>query len=458
MNKPVAGTVSNDAGRTAWPRVLSHRDATVIALNDQMKRSEYWDKDRRLAKQLTQLSSLFAHAYEQCEGYRAPLDAIGFDPHGRLSIEMFRKLPVLKRDELRGNGDRYRARKIPQGHGKASDIRTSGSTGMPLTASKSGLDFLYWDALTLREADWQQRDFSQAIHIIRRTDGRCALPDGGSFAHWGRPFLGVGETGPVHALDIESDIDGQLDWLARGKPRYMLTYPTNLAELIRQSVRRGIDLTCVEQITTVSECLPHDLRELAGKHWGARICDTYSSQETGYLALQAPEGDHYLVPEEVVYLEILDDEDQPVAPGEVGRVVVTPMHNFAMPLIRYEIGDYAEMGAESPCGRTLMVLNRIMGRTRGMLTLPCGRRLWPHLPYEKFEQVGGVTQYQLVQHTPDQLEMKCVVSSPMNQTARDGLTRILRDGLGYAFNVRYTEVPRIARSAAGKYEDFVSHV
>ena len=75
---------------------------------------------------------------------------------------------------------------------------------------------------------------------------------------------------------------------------------------------------------------------------------------------------------ENVLLEIIDAAGNPLPPGNVGRVVITVLHNLAMPLIRYEIGDYAAFGGECTCGRGLPVLERIVGRARNMLRLPDG--------------------------------------------------------------------------------------
>jgi phenylacetate-CoA ligase len=104
------------------------------------------------------------------------------------------------------------------------------------------------------------------------------------------------------------------------------------------------------------------------------MVDMYTCQEAGYLALQCPDHPHYHVQSENVLLEVVDDQGLPCAPGEVGRVLVTSLNNFATPLIRYEIGDYAEVGAACSCGRGLPVLKRIMGRYRNLLTLPDGTR------------------------------------------------------------------------------------
>ena len=100
----------------------------------------------------------------------------------------------------------------------------------------------------------------------------------------------------------------------------------------------------------------------------------YSAAEAGYLALQCPQQEHYHIQSESALVEVLDEAGNPCRPGETGTMVVTPLHNFAMPLIRYAIGDIAEVGAPCACGRGLPVLARLLGRVRQMLVLPSGAR------------------------------------------------------------------------------------
>lgn len=99
-------------------------------------------------------------------------------------------------------------------------------------------------------------------------------------------------------------------------------------------------------------------------------------------------------------MEILDENGKPCEPGELGRVVVTPLDNFAMPLIRYDIGDYAEVGKHCPCGRGLPVLKRIVGRVQDLVVLPSGERRWTLLSagnIESFLEIAPIRQYQFVQ-------------------------------------------------------------
>ena len=77
----------------------------------------------------------------------------------------------------------------------------------------------------------------------------------------------------------------------------------------------------------------------------------YRTQETGYIALQCPDSENYRIQSECALVEILDAEGVPCQAGEIGRVVVTPLRNFATPFLRYDIGNYAEEGAPCPCCR-----------------------------------------------------------------------------------------------------------
>jgi len=444
--------------RHVWPKVPSGRTATLLALQYQMARTELQNPKERDRQKFQQLHALLSHAGTHLAFVKERLLRAGFSPNQPLTQTIWSSIPILTREEVRENAHRLTINNVPEGHGRSFEIRTSGSTGMPLTATGTGLVQLFWDALTLRESDRHQRDLGAPFHAIRRTDNSACLPDGAEYVGWGRAFEGLGASGKVHALDIESNIDGQLDWLIAKPPRYLLTYPTNLAALARRARQREIIFPTLEQLITVSETVTPQLRKEVRELWDVPVMDLYSAQEVGYIALQAPDGDHYHVPEDVIHVEILDEAGYPVVPGETGRVVVTHLHNYAMPLIRYDIGDYAELGERSTTGNTQMVLNKILGRSRGMLSFPDGSRHWPHLPYENFEKAAGIKQFQLVQHTVNELEFRCVLDGKLSVPNEDALRTILQDGLGFPFNICFSQVENISRSASGKFEDFISKV
>lgn len=189
--------------------------------------------------------------------------------------------------------------------------------------------------------------------------------------------------------------------------------------------------------------------------FGVNVVDMYSTQEVGYIALQCPDYDHYHVMAEDLLVEILDDEGRACEPGQIGKVVVTTLHNFAMPLLRYEVGDYAEVGEPCPCGRGLPVLKRILGRARNLFVLPDGRRRWPAIELDP-ATAGSlpVSQFQVIQRTLHDVEVKLVAYRPLTPEEEAGLRSHVTEWAGYPFNVTFSYVDNIPRSAGGKYEDF----
>jgi phenylacetate-CoA ligase len=213
-------------------------------------------------------------------------------------------------------------------------------------------------ALALRQQLWHELDFSLKLAEIR--PGLAA----GRAPGWGTAPNVAYDTGPSASLPLVIGIDAQIDWLVAEAPGYLCSTASNLRRLLLRSRDTGSVLRGLDALLSCAEPLPADLRTLARELWGTRVIDTYACAEAGPLALQCPRHEHYHAQSELVVFEILRDDGQPSAPGETGRVVVTDLANFGMPLIRYAPGDYAERGQACDCGRGLPVIARIIGRSR----------------------------------------------------------------------------------------------
>jgi phenylacetate-CoA ligase len=201
------------------------------------------------------------------------------------------------------------------------------------------------------------------------------------------------------------------------------------------------------------------LRALCQQTWGTPITDIYSSQELGYIALQCPVSGQYHAMAETVLVEILNAKGEPCAPGEIGRLVISSLHNFAMPLIRYELRDYAEAGGVCACGRGLPTIARILGRSRNLLTLPNGEQRWPLVGFAEYRAVAPIRQYQLIQHTLEEIEVRLVADRPLTTDEEAQLTQVIQRALGWAFRLRFVYFDgEIPRTAGGKFEEFVSNI
>lgn len=431
-----------------FPAMPSPEAALLLSLLHQLEQSQWWPAERVRAEQFAQLELLVDHAVRTVPWYRERL-APARTP------ERWMQLPILRRAELQQHGKALHSTRPIPGHQNLRAVSTSGSTGTSITVDTTECARLMWMAVLLREHAWHGRDLS-ATHVAIRMATKAAWPDGQRAADWGPPENVVYQTGPSALLDIFTDTERQLEWLLRQDADILLTFPTNALDLAALCRARGVRLPKLRELRLVSEAIDAAGKQLLRDTFGVAVTDCYSAQEVGYLALQCPLHDHYHVQAESAFVEIIDDQGRACEPGSVGRVVVTPLHNFAMPLVRYEIGDYAEVGAPCSCGRGLPVLNRIMGRVRNMVTLPDGARRWPNLAGPFYRHIAPVVQHQIVQHDLEHVEARLVVERPLSSDEEDALRVLILERLGYAFRLSFSYPERIERSRGGKFEEFVS--
>ncbi len=421
----------------------------MLAMQYQLGRTQWWPREEIERQQWRQLDAVLGHAVDTVPFYARRLIEAGYSDRSPIDRDRYTQLPITHRADVQTSLDLMQSSRPPADHGRRLEGYTSGSTGTPLRFFGTEVTHFFWGALNLRDHRWHKRDLARKHAVIR------AGIDDGPVSGWGASSEVAYETGPGAGLNIRADIDTQLHWLQREAPGYLLTHPSNLRALALRSIDGGLALPGLLEARTFGELVEPELRDLCRRAWNVPLTDMYSAEEVGYIALQCPQHEHYHVQSENLVVEVLDDADRPCVPGEIGRVVVTTLHNFMMPLIRYDIGDYAEVGTPCPCGRGLPVLKRILGRRRNMVKLPDGTRHWPYFSLSKWGFALPVRQLQMVQHALDHIEVQLVCTRPLQPQEADLLIDAVREGFGYPFRITVTPVAFIARSANFKYEDFV---
>ena len=449
-------------GGIAWPPVPRPGDALVLGLLARLERTQWQDEHVVRRHQGRQLAQLAGHALATVPFYRRSAAELRAITDKGFSEERWRRLPILRREDAQAAGDAIHTTALPAGHGPVGEIFTSGSTGRPLRALRSSMWGNYWRAITMRDHLWQRRDLDAKLAVIRdSTTGKYLYPEGGVGPSWGNAEAALGGTGPAVSLNLNETLDHQVEWLVRQQPAYLLTLPSNAEALATHCRAAGVAIPSLRQVITIAEMLTPDARETVHDAWGVGISDIYSTREVGYLALQCPAGDGYHVQSEVTCVEVIDERGRPVKPGEVGRVIVTPLQNFAMPLLRYDVGDQAELGGPCSCGRKLPVLKRILGRTQRMIRLPSGERLFPLLSSGALRSLvasAPVKLFQLVQKSLDTLELRVVVERDLTEGERNRLRALLREKYHPSFRVEISVHDTIERTKGGKFLDFVSEL
>ncbi len=444
-----------------FPAIPGRDARLVLALQYQLDASQNLPSAELEAMQFQQFHSVLRHAVHSVPYYRQLFDKHKLTIPAEINRGFLQNIPILTRKKLQAAGDSIHAEPEYQNHGKIRTTETSGSTGVPVRVRVSELNDFFWRTYALRDHIWHQRNLKGKLAAIRwAPKGKAVAPSGANNPGWG-PITDIAFTsGPSCLLNIDTPVAEQITWLQQHNPDYLLSFPSNLVALAAYCVEHKIRFSNLKEIRTIGETLKPDYRDLFNQAWGAKTKDIYTCEEVGYMALQCPEHDHYHVMSENIILEVVDDDNQPCRPGEVGRVLITSLQNFNTPLIRYELGDMAEFGEPCSCGRTLPVLKMIHGRKRNRLILPNGESRFAYLgEHGQMKAACGVQprEFQFIQTSLHDIEVKLVID-PLDSEQEASLVKLVQTNFGYPFNVSFSYHEQIERGPSGKFEEFICRV
>lgn len=443
----------------AWPPFIASQPVSLLDVLAGLKQSQYWSAAKLARGQQAQLTVLLEWAannvphYRDAEWTSKKLGELKRTP--KAFWDIWRSLPILTKAELRAGGARMNAGEVPRVHLPLGKTITSGSTGISVEVITTAVTRLMWNSLTVRETLWHRRDVSKRLGVIRYFSKAARDPQGKTAASWGPPVSQCYRTGPAGFIHVGYPVDVLAAWLRRFDPYYLLTYPSVAGALLDELGDPSAKPPSLEEITFISEPLAPALEARLNTEWRIRVSEIYSANEMGTIAFRCAKYGNLHVQSEAMLVEIVDEAGNPCGSGEAGQVVVTPLHNLATPLIRYEIGDYATMGEPCACGRGLPVIQQVLGRVRNLVRTPDGRRYWP-VNLGKFRSMISMRQAQYVQCALDTIQLRVVLNQPLTEEEHDQAVEFVRKALGYPFRVEIVPVNEIERGPTGKFEEFLS--
>jgi phenylacetate-CoA ligase len=323
---------------------------------------------------------------------------------------------LLSRRTWQDHFDQFCAEQLPQGTVPLDEDKTSGTSGVPVRVLKTSIFYVWWLAFYLRDLEWSDLRPNGTMVSIRSTLKTGAeleqLLQGQRMTCWHPILAPLLETGPLYGMDIRQDPRRQIEWIQEINPEYLLSHTSNLefiASLLQDEPRRFPRLRAIQAI---SETLTEEAQAKIEAAFRAPVKNLYSCAEGGYLASPCPAGHGLHVHAENVILEILDDRGRPCDPGESGRVVLTVLHNFRTPFIRYDIGDTATFApARCPCGRGLPLLTQVQGKARPHFKMAGGRQKHSSELVQAITRIGGHHQHQVIQKSLDHVLVSIVPNS-----------------------------------------------
>jgi phenylacetate-CoA ligase len=356
--------------RLFWPLSLWRAGETAqLRYLREFERTQYLPADELRDLQWQRLRALLRHAFERCPFYAERFRRAGIHTGDLRGPEDLRALPTLEKRDLQEECERM----VAGGWPRADLIRnqTGGSTGVPVPFYLGKDRKCSRAAATLRHnrwAGWEVGDRAAVIwgaQVDRPADT------------WRSRLRGLLLRDPLWldtAALTEDALRGFHAALRRHRPRIVLAYARAAVLFARWLLARGLEVPRPHALVTSAEVLEDGERALVEEVFGCPVFNRYGCREVSVLASECPAHTGLHVMAEGLYLEI-ETSHGPAAPGETGAILVTDLLNFAMPLVRYRIGDMgAWAGGTCPCGRGLPRLAAVAGRVTDFL-VGCDGRL-----------------------------------------------------------------------------------
>lgn len=422
-----------------------------LALIGRIERSA----ERIAEVQRTRLAALLRHAWSQVPYYREVLDSCGAVRDGRVNLDRFTDIPFLTKDVMRAEGDRLRAGTLPPGR-KAHRNASGGSTGEPVQFWQ---DNGYWDTtIAVRTYHFSTVGKQLGEREMKIWGNERDLFEGtlgwkATLQNWvyNRRFEQCWHLPEAQIRKILHDID---QW----KPKLLWCYRDGIDAVAKYVLEHGLRPHAPAAIVLGGATVYPWMVEVIERAFGSPAISAYGSREVGAVACQCLEraGHHIATHSNVV--ETIDADGRPVV-GQEGELAITPLTNYAMPFLRYRIGDRGKLGTDRcACGRGYPVLESISGRMIEVLVNSRGEQVDPIYFIQLLSVIfnrGLVRKFQVVQDEDGALTLNAVLEAHATREAfQANLVEVLdkiRLVMGADCPIEVKFVDDIPLSASGKH-------
>jgi phenylacetate-CoA ligase len=416
--------------------------------------NSYMSREKLEEYKNKQLMAMINYSYNNVSYYHDLMKKMNLLPEDITKVDDLNKLPILHKQDIQQNSDIFISKEFNK---KDLIVKsTSGSTGKPLLIYLSKRDDQIRKIKHLRaNVSCGQRPFDRWT-TITNVNQRTKVP--GTLE-----FLSVFTPRPISIFESQQN---QMDLLEKIQPNVIDAYPSCLYLLAKEIERRGTKKINPRLNFCGAESCSQTQMDYIEKIFQAPLYDQYATIEFERVAWQCPKKTGYHIDEDTTVVQFLDQDGSEVSSGESGEIICTSLINYAMPLIRYSMGDIGVLSDDKcSCGRTLAMMKVIEGRKGDYIVLPDGRTISPTsfqlLMRGPFQT--KIEEWQVVQKENESIDIY-VKKSNKNiedkeleasmKTFMYGLIKI--DPNSFSINILFVE--EIKREKSGKMRPVISTI
>ena len=258
----------------------------------------------------------------------------------------------------------------------------------------------------------------------------------------------------------EQEILTLLKGLQKRKLYFLAGYASSLFVLSQISIKYGLKVNMKSAIAWGDKLFPHYKKHIT-EAFNCKVYETYGSAEGLMMAAQKDLEFMYIMSPNV-YIEILDDFGNEVPDGQMGNVIVTNLNGYAMPLIRYKVGDLAIKlpKEEYPELRelNLPILKKVIGRDTDIVKTKSGNYLVVHSFTGIFEHIPEIKQFCVIQRNLDGIVIQYIKGENFQDAVIEKIQTAILDSINEPFEIAFEAVDEIPNSPSGKPQLIISFI
>jgi phenylacetate-CoA ligase len=404
------------------------------------------DKEKLHKFQENALRNLLLHAYKNVPYYSRILKENQVIKNGNVDLSKFKNIPILTKEIIRNEkitSKEYSTRKWYYN-------TSGGSTGEPISFIQDEQYERWFRASTdFYFKDMHGFDLGKAKQIQLWGDyedlfqGKINLKE--------KIYNLLANILILNTLTLsEKNLNDYIKTINSYKPDLILGYATSLYELSLYAEKRKLKLFTPKIVVSSAELLRDDMRKKIENVFGMKIYNFYGSREVASLAGECKDGLMHIFSFNNL-IEILDENNRPVKDGEEGKIIVTNLHNYSMPLIRYEIGDIAILGPKiCSCGNITPSLKKVIGRITDQFVREDGSK-FSGLAFTLHFTKDWIKMFQVIQEDFKKIKILIVKKNNANEADMKEIESKLRFLLGTDCKIEWNFVDHIPKTKRGKH-------
>ena len=432
---------------------LPREDRYTTYINS-LEKTQWWSYSEIEKLQLKRLKNLMKHAKDNVPFYNKMFKKFNFKPEDIKNINDLNKLPILTKEIINNNFNDLYARNYPKEKFILSS--TGGSTAAPM---KFYIDNK-WEACSMAAAhrSWSWAGYKLGDKIAYLWSAPQDLKVTNNIDKFRNYLL---KTILLDAFDLtEENMNKYVKILTKFKPKVINTYSSVIFTFSEYIKKMGIDTIKPKAILTTADMLYDYQRKSIEEVFNCEVFDYYSGRDTTLQAAECQEHFGYHLSIENAVVEFIK-ENEHVAPGETGNLIITDLCSYAMPFIRYEIGDLGiPLDERCPCGRNLPIMKSLEGRTYDYILTSDGRLLSGIFFHSilVYYKIQGIKEFQIIQKTKDRIIVIIVKNEKENTEDINRFISLIKKNVGEKIKIEIKYVSSIKRTPTGKLVHVISNI